>query len=75
MFDRSARQSSTTSRVHQHLAMLHRLRSMTSFIQIWIDEAIARAQAGDDPSSRSAIAGLDNLLAEMQNVYRESLRR
>ncbi len=58
------------SSAREYLAMLHRLRSMTSFIQIWIDEAIARAQAGDDVGAREAVKGLEGFVAEMLEVYR-----
>ncbi len=51
--------------------MLHRLRSMTGFVQIWIDEAIARAQAGDNAGAIEAAKGFEGFVAEMLEVYRQ----
>ena len=54
------------------LATPYCLRSMLSFIQAWIEEAIARTHSGDDAGAINAMAGLDSMLTEMQQVYRES---
>ncbi|MFN4309622.1 MAG: hypothetical protein ACK4FK_03430 [Ferrovibrio sp.] len=53
------------------LATLYCLRSMTSFIQAWIEEAIARIHSGDEAGAKNAISGLDVILAEMLQAYRE----
>lgn len=70
MADRHTQQSPKSS-AREYLAMLHRLRSMTGFIQVWIDEAIARAQAGDDAGAVEAVKGLEGFVAEMLEVYRQ----
>jgi len=44
---------------------------MTSFIQAWIEEAIARIHSGDEAGAKNAISGLDVILAEMLQAYRE----
>jgi len=70
MADRQTQQSPTSS-AREYLAMLHRLRSMTGFVQIWIDEAIARAQAGDNAGAIEAVKGFECFVAEMLEVYRQ----
>lgn len=68
-----ARKPTTRSKsaASETLATLYCLRSMTTFIQAWIEEAIARIHSGDDAGARNAISGLDGLLAEMLQAYRE----